>query len=263
MRPPRRLLDDAALPRALRDDLTRARVLPYAYDARVGLAALQGALAGLAVPAAAAAASASQGPAAGAASTAAVASSSTAPAAGAAAVLAGAGAGVKLGMSAGVAALVAASVFVATERDAPQRAVHTFVQPGGGATSNPRPAAPAVRAVAPEPARAQLPVHETTAPAPAAAMPRTQPPALRREVAQLGRVKALLPREPARAYRLAQQGHRRFARGVLHHEREGLAVLALFALDRRAQAEQRARAFLARYPDSPLRAPIEDNLRAP
>jgi hypothetical protein len=82
----------------------------------------------------------------------------------------------------------------------------------------------------------------------------------RREIAQLGRIKALLARDPARAYRLAQQGHRSFARGVLRHEREGLAVLALFDLNRRPHAARRAQAFLARYPDSPLRAEIEQRL---
>jgi hypothetical protein len=44
---------------------------------------------------------------------------------------------------------------------------------------------------------------------------------------------------------------------MLRHEREGLAVLALFAIDRRPEAEARARDFLTRYPHSPLRGRIE------
>jgi hypothetical protein len=85
---------------------------------------------------------------------------------------------------------------------------------------------------------------------------------LRREIADLGRIKALLESDPAQAYRLAQAGHREHRRGMLRHEREGLAVLALWNLDRRGDAEARSRAFLARYPNSPLRAEIERRSQA-
>jgi hypothetical protein len=81
--------------------------------------------------------------------------------------------------------------------------------------------------------------------------------ALRREIAQLAQIKAVVDTDPAQAYRLAQAGHREFGRGMLRQEREALAVLSLSKLGRRTEAVSRARAFLARYPQSPLRESLE------
>jgi hypothetical protein len=81
--------------------------------------------------------------------------------------------------------------------------------------------------------------------------------AMRREIAQLAQIKAALDTDPARAYRLAQAGHHEFGRGMLRQEREALAVLSLWQLGRRTEATGRARVFLARYPQSPLRESIE------
>jgi hypothetical protein len=81
--------------------------------------------------------------------------------------------------------------------------------------------------------------------------------AMRREIAQLAQIKAALDTDPARAYRLAQAGNREFGRGMLRQEREALAVLSLSQLGRRTEAAARARVFLARYPQSPLRESIE------
>jgi hypothetical protein len=80
---------------------------------------------------------------------------------------------------------------------------------------------------------------------------------LQREVAQLGRIRQLLERDPRQALQLAQAGHREFGRGLLHQEREGLAVIALWRLGRSDEAAERTRAFVARYPQSALREQVE------
>jgi hypothetical protein len=96
--------------------------------------------------------------------------------------------------------------------------------------------------------------------APAVLPERSLPPdpdgRLRREIAQLARIKALLPAHPRDALQLAQAGNREFARGMLVQEREGIAVLALAQLGRQREASARARSFLTRFPDSPLRERI-------
>jgi hypothetical protein len=250
MRVPRRLVDEGALPPSLRVDLARVRATPYRYDARAGLAALQAALALTAAKASAAASAASAQTAA---------PSSAAPGGAAAALLGPAGA--KLGLAAAGAAVLAASWFATAHQAVRERALRPAVQRSGDPPlGRPAPERPALE---PERARGPSQPRAAEAEAPAAAEP--SPAAreagtareLRREIAQLGRIKALLARDPALAYRLAQQGHRAFARGMLRHEREGLAVLALFDLGRRPQAARRAHAFLARYPDSPLRGELE------
>jgi hypothetical protein len=259
MRPPRRLLDDGALPPALRADLMRARALPCAYDAGLGLAALQAALAGVATSASAAASAATEQAAAAAPGSAAP-GAAAAPAGHASLLLGSAGA--KLGLVVAGASVVAVGLFATAERTVPARAPQRPAQTvGDRGFDRAHPPELAVR----EPHRASVPAPpaEAAAASSAAEVPAPAAREPRHEIAQLGRIKALLARDPARAYRLAQQGHRTFARGVLRHEREGLAVLALFDLNRRPHAERRAHAFMARYPDSPLRAEIEQRLRAP
>jgi hypothetical protein len=90
--------------------------------------------------------------------------------------------------------------------------------------------------------------------------PRDMDAALRRETAQVGRIRSLLAADPARAYRLAQAGHREFVRGMLREEREALAILSLWKLGRTALAERRTRAFVASYPQSALREQLEQQL---
>jgi hypothetical protein len=85
--------------------------------------------------------------------------------------------------------------------------------------------------------------------------------ALRREIDELGRIKALLKHSPAEAYELAESGNRRFHGGMLRHEREGLALFALLELGRRSEALARARDFLERYPASPLRAELKQRMQ--
>ena len=258
MNAPRRLLDEAALAARLRGDLERTVASPCAYDSAAGLAALQLALgasvvavAGGAVPAAASAPSTG-------------AAAAAAPAVKSAALLGAAGAKVGVGAMAATVAVVIASVLVTSEASLPRRSnARTVTTAAPAATLDEsevaRVAVPPVQEL---PARASVPEPSASAQfAPARA--HATGDRARREIVQLGRVKVLLARDPARAYAAAQSGHREFPRGVLRHEREGLAVLALFALDRRAEAEVRARAFLERYPSSPLRAQIEQRRRAP
>jgi hypothetical protein len=84
---------------------------------------------------------------------------------------------------------------------------------------------------------------------------------MRLEIAELARIRALLATDPEQAYRLANAGHRRFVSGILRQEREGLAILALYQMGRRAEATRRSERFLESYPRSPLRAQLERELQ--
>ncbi|MDD9941604.1 MAG: hypothetical protein OXU20_11230 [Myxococcales bacterium] len=98
-------------------------------------------------------------------------------------------------------------------------------------------------------------------------VPKAAPPtpsvqhAARREIAQLVRIRGLLASDPAAAHRLALRSAREFPDGLLVEERRALIVIALARSGRRAEAARRARAFLARYPDSPMREQVEAALR--
>jgi type IV secretory pathway VirB10-like protein len=143
------------------------------------------------------------------------------------------------------------------QQPAPARPAIT-VQP----VAPPAPAAPVVQQAAPTPAPSAqpAPANEVTAPAPAS----SAQPAMRssrREIAQLVRIRALLERDPAAAYRLALQSEREFPNGVLSEERQALQVLALAKSGSIDEAQRKANAFFARYPQSPLRDLIEAGLR--
>lgn len=126
------------------------------------------------------------------------------------------------------------------------------------------PAPPVVPQAAPPPAPSAqpAPAHEVIAPAPAAE-PSAQPAvrSSRREIAQLVRIRALLERDPAAAYRLALLSEREFPNGVLSEERQALQVLALTKSGSIDEAQRKANAFFARYPQSPMRDLIEAGLR--
>jgi|GEM_PF-1967335 len=81
--------------------------------------------------------------------------------------------------------------------------------------------------------------------------------ASRREIAQLARIKELLEKDPAAARRLIRTAQREFPAGLLVEEREGLDVIALFALQETERARKNAQRFIARYPQSPLRPKLE------
>jgi hypothetical protein len=178
----------------------------------------------------------------------------------------------KLGVAAGAAALIAVSAVVWPERSAPARRASDATaasQPRAhGATPGPAPAVPNAQARSEvEPAAApDSPATERAAlqRESGSAAPATQAGdlALRREIAQLARIKALLDPDPAAAYRLARAGHREFARGMLREEREALAVLALWQMGREAEAKRRSRMFLERYPHSAHRERIELRMRS-
>lgn len=235
--PPRLLEDPTALPE-LRDDLRRAAAAEYPYDSAAGLASLQAAL--LITPA------------------------STAGSAGAAAHGGGAATtATGLGATKITIAALATAISLGTvatiawpkhpSGDGPAKTV-VHDQPAAA------PAAP-VAAPAPEPAPVAAPAPVAPAATAPAALPEAKLPSdpdgrLRREIAQLARIKALLPAQPRAALQLAQAGNREFARGMLVQEREGIAVLALAQLGRQREASARAQSFLTRFPDSPLRERI-------
>jgi hypothetical protein len=222
------LLDDPGIAPELREDLRKASSAPAGYDVAAGLASLRAAI--------------GPGGPAGGADGGAAATSGGAGAAGA-----GSAAG-KVALAAIAAVAVVAGTLAVVQR-APDQAVPRRARSAEVAA----PRAPEAQTPAPAPHE-----HAHVEPAPTAVPPAPHDPdgKLRREIAQLARIKALLPRDPRAAYRLAQSGNREFARGVLAQEREGLAVLALSALGDARAASRRARAFLARYPDSPLRERI-------
>jgi hypothetical protein len=167
--------------------------------------------------------------------------------------------------SAAAVVLTAAAVFAFRELARPTTTVPARTQVAGASASAPHP----TTQPAPAPVPATVPVPGPV-PAAAEARPPSAAPAgarapapdqaLQREVAQLGRIKQLLAGDPRQAYRLAQAGHREFRAGMLRHEREGLAILALWQLGRDREAQTRARAFLARYPESPLREQLTQRL---
>jgi hypothetical protein len=82
------------------------------------------------------------------------------------------------------------------------------------------------------------------------------------ELSLLERAQRVLRSEPAAALALAQEHRARFERGALAQEREMLAIEALLRLERRAQAERRARAFTQRYPQSSHGPRLRDLLRS-
>ena len=92
---------------------------------------------------------------------------------------------------------------------------------------------------------------------------RPGPSPSRREITQLNRIRALLERDPAAAHRLIRVAQREFPAGVLREEREGLDALALFELGQPERARRQAERFVARYPNSPLRARVERLLGSP
>lgn len=78
------------------------------------------------------------------------------------------------------------------------------------------------------------------------------------EMAHLAELRALAGSDPARALALADEGHARFPKGTFGQEREAIAISALARLGRTEQAQQRARAFLARHPESPFSESIQN-----
>lgn len=69
-----------------------------------------------------------------------------------------------------------------------------------------------------------------------------------------------LAEDPAAALALTEQAAKRFPKGAMVQERRGYAILALIALDRVDEAEQRASEYLERWPKGPLSRRIREGL---
>lgn len=142
-----------------------------------------------------------------------------------------------------------------TAADAPPRASTASAQASPGTTATtPAPIVPSSSggAIDLQPGAAASDAEE-----PKARIRSTASSASRREIAQLARIKELLEKEPAAARRLIRTAQREFPAGLLVEEREGLDVIALFALEETERARKNAQRFVARYPQSPLRPKVE------
>lgn len=130
-----------------------------------------------------------------------------------------------------------------------------------------RPAAPAVPSSAPAPAPA--PSAEVSADAPAPPPPVPSSSAIRGPTATaspksprpsedelLARARGRLQASPAAALSSTEDHARLYPRGQLVEEREVIAIDALVRLGRRAEAEARARSFLATHPQSIFRTKV-------
>lgn len=81
-----------------------------------------------------------------------------------------------------------------------------------------------------------------------------------REAKALQAARGFLGRDPAQALARAEAGAAEFPAGAFAQEWEGVAILALFELERRSEAERRANAFLGRYPKGPYAAQVREAL---
>jgi len=136
-------------------------------------------------------------------------------------------------------------------------------------SAEPRPAVEANRGAAPSEAASVAPTSsaredpapQRLAPASSAAGspgPSAAPPSrTMSEVEILAPAKEALKQSPARALELTNEHAARFPGGVLTQEREVIAIEALVALGRGAEARQRAASFVAHFPASAHRRRIE------
>ncbi|MBZ5711295.1 hypothetical protein [Nannocystis pusilla] len=81
-----------------------------------------------------------------------------------------------------------------------------------------------------------------------------------REARSLQAARGFLGRDPAEALARAEAGAAEFKAGQFAQEWEGVAVLALFELDRQTEAERRAAAFLTRFPNGPYASQVREAL---
>jgi hypothetical protein len=75
--------------------------------------------------------------------------------------------------------------------------------------------------------------------------------------------RAIRQNKPEKALRLLKTYDDEFPEGVMREERDGLRVLALCRLGRRAEAEQAKQQFLRQSPSSPMASRIRDNCEEP
>jgi len=223
MKPPPRLIDDPAVATDVQDGLAELASSQLPFDTAAGLSALQSAL-GSSAEIGAAATTVSTG----------ITNS----------VLVAGGLALML-VSGGMYAWLAPRAKAPAKTDAVASA----------------PAAPAAPIAAPapaiEPEPAPMPVSAAKPDAPIKGGTATKeapaPTALDREVALMVQAKALVHDKPRAALGLLQRLEREHPRGALSEERAGLRVLALWAAGERERARAEGEAFLARYPQSPMR----------
>lgn len=94
---------------------------------------------------------------------------------------------------------------------------------------------------------------------PKAQTPDPAPPRVT-EAEQINAARKALERDPATALALIESAAQMFPDGAMIQERDGYAILALIALDRRTEAEARAPSYLARWPKGPLSRRVRDAL---
>lgn len=131
---------------------------------------------------------------------------------------------------------------------------------GWYALSRPAPAKPAqpMPATATPQPTAAVPAPAAPAPAPAAQPEPTTASSFAEEIALLDRARgALRAGAPERASRVLVQYRRRFAQGVLAPEADVLQIEALSASGSSAQAQRLAKQFLAKHPQHPGAARIQ------
>jgi hypothetical protein len=244
MKPPVRLLDDPDLSAQLRTDLELAVHTPQQFDVAAGLTQLRATL-----DAPQDASAQGDGAAGGDSSAAQYGALSQGKALpwGLKAVWTGVA-----GVSAVVLGVIGASYF------APGAQAPAWRSPAPRAGQPAEPAAAAEQSAGAKPSADAAPFAQPSTDA-APVAPPTAPgaSASRREIAQLVRIKQLLRRDPAAAYRLARASQREFPSGALREEREGLAAIAAWLSGPRARARALTEQYLARYAQSPLRERLE------
>lgn len=225
---PRRMFDDPDVPDDVRDALRgMSEQPPESYDAAAGLARFQAAIGG--------GGGGGEGGDVGGASSAAS---------------GGVGLGKVLALGAAAAGLVGAIVLAAGGFD--------WVDP----PADPKPApAPMVSTAAPiaiasvDEAPVITPESLPKADLSAEPLPRSKQSKeqlYREELEHLAKLRQVASSRPSEAVRMADEGHSRFASGMLYQEREAIAIRSLARAGSSAAARARAEAFLARFPKSPF-----------
>jgi len=276
MKAPVRLLEDPRLVAELRGDLQQMAAREVDYDSARGLAGLSAALA---APAPSGDAVGSNLDPFAASPSEALEATSSAAGAGGAAAASGFPVAIKLTLLAAVGGMIALGAsFLGTDpagesasERVPGPAPAVLLPPAAQPSVERASSGDGVRVAAPAPAleRPSQPLTAAsveptpTEPAASRASARPGPSPSRREITQLNRIRALLDRDPAAAHRMIGVAQREFPSGVLREEREGLDAIALFELGQPERARSQAERFVARYPNSPLRARVERLLGSP